>query len=311
MTIFDTITGFFGGQEGSDALADALRSAQARTGDVGETIRSDLSPFLGTGTSANNALQQVFFGTPASPGTVSGATPAFDVDRVRNALQDFEPDRGQGRIVQNAFSRLDNLERRLGRDTSGFTNQQQRQFENNLSTNTANLTRSLENLGFDPSEFAFTGGTPAQPASLDAFFESPEFQLFGDQNSRVVGDTVNALSAAGLRDSGFGREVVTDTVSRNLGNTFNAFVNRNLGLADRGQQAAVQSGNASLGVLGQQNALSQQLGNVAAGRQLNAFGSLGNALNQGAQAVEDGFSAPGGFTFNALGNSLAGANVFG
>lgn len=311
MTIFDTVAGFFGGQGAGDAQADALRSSLRATRDASETVRQDLAPQRGLGTSAANALQTVFFGNPASSGTVSGATPGFDFNALNAALGDFSGTRQQNEVARNALARSGRIEDLLGRDTSGFTAGQQRRFDGQLDRANDRLTSNLEFLGFDPSGFEFTGGTAATGPSLDPFFDSPEFQLFGDQNSRAVQDTFNALSAAGLADSGIGREAVLDTVNRGLGNTFNAFVNRNLGLSDRGQNASVQSGQFLGNFTNSANALNQNLGAVQGARQLNAFGSLGNLVNDGATAVAAGFAGPGGFSAGQFGTNALGLDAFG
>lgn len=303
MTILDTagsilssVGGIFGGLEGSDAASDALNNALRSSNALSETITSNLAPFLNTGTNANNALNQVFFGTPQSFGNAAQRNPGLDLGAVSNALAAFEPsNRQERRRLNNALGRVEGLEGRLNIDTSGFTNRQNRKFDAGLNNRIGNLEQNLTNLGLNPDDFRFVVGETgdsalAQPASLDPFFESPEFQLFGAQNSRAVDDTFNALAGRGLLDSGIGREAVTDTVTRNLGNSFNAFVNRNAGLAGSGQNAAVQGGSLASGILGQTNALNTQLGGVNAGRQIGFFNGLGDIGNSVFTQLSDNFS---------------------
>ena len=151
----------------------------------------------------------------------------------------------------------------------------------------------MDDFGFVMGESM--GSTAATGPNLNAFYASPEFQLFGDQNSRAMQDTFAALSGAGLADSGIGRETVTNTATRNLNNAFNSFVNRNLGLSDRGQNAAVQGGNFQAGGNALSANLNQNLGAVNGAMAINTAQSAANLGNDVVNAFTAGSGGGGGF----------------
>ena len=122
MSIFDTVAGFIGGQEAGDAQADAIRTALAGTNDLVRTTRADLAPQRNLGTQGANALNSVFFGTPAQSGFTSGAAPSLDFGQVNNALASFTPaNQNEQARVNNALRRIQNTERLLNTNTEGFT----------------------------------------------------------------------------------------------------------------------------------------------------------------------------------------------